>query len=126
KVPPPEAPHVLRRVRRNPVLHRAGRRSLARHRVARPLAAPERVVLLTHRATSRARHRALHGQEGRATSQRATVYGTPTGPPTAKIAVPSAVARAWRINAGSRTKTTLPAGASIAAPPPLRTERPAR
>ncbi len=61
KVPPPEVRHVLRRVRRNPVLHRAGLRSLARHRVARPLAAPERVVFLTHRATSGARPRALHG-----------------------------------------------------------------
>ena len=50
---------------------------------------------------------------GRATSQRETVYGLPAGPPTMKIAVPSAVARAWRSNVGSRTKTTVPAGASI-------------
>jgi hypothetical protein len=44
-------------------------------------------------------------------SQRETVYGTPAGPPTAKIAVLSAVARAARSNAGSRTKTIVPAGA---------------
>jgi hypothetical protein len=33
-----------------------------------------------------------------------------------KIAVPLAVARAWRSNAGSRTKTIVPAGASISSP----------
>ena len=60
--------------------------------------------------------RAAFAGYGSATSQRETAYGVPAGPPTMRIAVSLAVARAWWINAGSRTKTIV----RLARPSPRR------
>ena len=61
---------------------------------------------------------------GRSVSHRDICHGAPGRPPTARMDVPSAVARALRMSAGSRTNTSVPAGASTVSPSTVKTACP--